>query len=291
NGRSGAAVAACDRALEKQTSFTIVVHARPNNPPILSQPADMTVLLGEVVEQKVIATDPDGDRVDIWKISGPEYVTLLPGAVTQAAPGAGDLGSATVTIRATGEWEGLADRKCFAVTAVAGDFPPPCAPSTFIPRTNSFGSDASFGSTTEVQRADLNGDGVLDLVADMPQAGRVVVALGAGDGTFGPSTDLIAGSWPVSGAIADFNGDGILDIAIVNSDEVGLYRGGISIFLGDGTGGFGPKQLFSIGQGGTPQSIVAADVDRDGKIDLVTANEQLGRFSVLHGVGDGTFVW
>src|SRR5439155_20281760 len=38
-------------------------------------------------------------------------------------------------------------------------------------------------------------------------------------------------------------------------------------------------------------SIVAADVNRDGKIDLVTANELFGRFSVLLGGGDGTFVW
>src|SRR5947208_8603353 len=144
----------------------------------------MTVLLGEVVEQKVTATDPDGDYVTITEVSGPEYVAVVTDiprnvpwkgtAVIRATPGAGDLGSGTVTIRTTDDWEGLADTKSFTVTAVAGDFPPPCAPSPFIPRTNSFGSDASFGSTTEVQSADLNGDGVLDLVAEMPQAGRVV---------------------------------------------------------------------------------------------------------------------
>src|SRR5439155_10382439 len=135
--------------------------------------------------------------------------------------------------------------------------------------------------TMEVQPADLNGDGVLDLVAEFAEPGQVIAALGAGDGTFGESTDLIAERWPASGAIADFNRDGILDVAISN-----YMSNNVSVFLGDGTGGFGPKQNFRVGAS-APNSIAAVDVNRDGKIDLVTAN---GQYGVLYGVGDVSFV-
>ena len=284
-----AAVAASDGVLQAQSWFTIVVHPIPNSAPILSQPADMTVLLGEVVEQKVTATDPDGDRVSITKVSGPEYVTVShfpyrATAIIQASPGAGDLGSATATIRATDDWEGLADTKSFTVNVLAGDFPPPCGASAFIPLTTTFtfrDLTPPFQSTMEVQTADLNGDGVLDLVAEFAEPGQVIAALGAGDGTFGESTDLIAERWPASGAIADFNRDGILDVAISN-----YMSNNVSVFLGDGTGGFGPKQNFRVGAS-APNSIAAVDVNRDGKIDLVTAN---GQYGVLYGVGDGSFV-
>ena len=280
-GSYNAAVAASDGALEAQSFFSIIVNP-PNSPPILSQPADMTVTLGEIAEQTVTATDPNGDPISISKQSGPAYVTVSgfgfgeATGIIQATPGVGDAGVATVTIRAT-DFQ-LADTKSFTINALAGNFPPPCGAGAFLPLTTSFG----FG-TIEVQTADLNGDAALDLVVEMPGDNRLLVALGVGDGTFGGSTELPAENNPASGVLADFNGDGNLDIATSNFNS-----NNVSVYLGDGTGGFGPKHNFTVGF--SPRSIVAADVNRDGKIDLMTANQGSSNVSLLRGVGNGTFL-
>ena len=67
---------------------------------------------------------------------------------------------------------------------------------------------------TLVFYADLNGDGHQDLVFAMD--GSLGVSLGNGDGTFGAMTNLPSGSFPglyLGLTVADFNGDGKLDIA------------------------------------------------------------------------------
>ncbi|TMQ52537.1 MAG: PKD domain-containing protein [Candidatus Eisenbacteria bacterium] len=280
-GSYNAAVAVSDGALGAQSFFGIIVNP-VNSPPVLSQPADMTVTLGEVAEQMITATDPNGDFISFSKVSGPAYVDVFGygyGQATgtiRATPGTGDAGVATVRIQAA-DYQ-LADTKSFTITAVGGNFPPPCGAEAFTPLTTSFG----FG-TIEVQTADLNGDAVLDLVVELPGSGRLIVALGVGDGTFGEPTDLQAENNPVSGVVADFNGDGKLDIATPNYNS-----NNVAVYLGDGAGGFGPKHNFTVGF--SPRSIVAADVNRDGKMDLMTANQSSASVSLLRGVGNGTFL-
>ena len=63
---------------------------------------------------------------------------------------------------------------------------------------------------------------------------------------------------------ADFNGDNILDLAVVNNG------GTVSILLGNGDGSFGPHQDFTVGS--APIGGVAADFNQDGKIDLAVPN-------------------
>ena len=280
-GSYNAAVAVSDGALSAQSFFGIIVNP-VNVAPVMSQPADMTVTLGDLAEQMVTATDANGDGISFSKLSGPAYVTVFGygyGQATgtiQAAPGAFDAGVATVTIQAS-DYQ-LSDTKSFTITAVAGNFPPPCGADAFTALTTSFGY-----STIEVETADLNGDGMLDVVVEMAEGGRLIVVLGAGDGTFGPPTDLEPGSGPASGAIADFNGDGSPDIAVAN-----FGANNVSVYIGDGSGGFGPKHDFTVGF--SPRAIVAADVNRDGKMDLMTANRGSSSVSLLRGVGNGSFL-
>ncbi len=280
-GTYGASVSVSDGALSAQQSFTLYVNPA-NRAPVLTQPANMTVTLGEVAEQTVTATDPDGDYISIYKASGPAYVTVssfggsgFASATIRVAPGAGDAGTAMASITASDFY--LTDTKSFTIVAQPGSFPPLCGASSFSALTTSFG----YG-TLEVQTADLNGDGVLDLVVELPNEGRVAVALGNGDGTFGQTTDLDPESSPVSGTIADLNRDGIPDLAIAN-----IGSNNVSIFLGDGTGAFGPKRNFNVGSG--PRAVAAVDVNRDSKMDLLVANEGSGSVSLLRGIGDGTF--
>lgn len=146
---------------------------------------------------------------------------------------------------------------------------------------------AAGAETSNLAAGDLNGDGILDIVATNPATGSVSVFLGLPDGTLGPAVNLpVHGgiSAPFSAAIGDFDGDGKNDVAI--ADMIGRT---IVVRLGNGDGTLGTEVAFP--EGGTPAYIcIAADVDLDGKLDLVCANRGSDDVSVLRGRGDGTFL-
>src|SRR3989440_1981861 len=87
--------------------------------------------------------------------------------------------------------------------------------------------------------------------------------------------------WSV--AVADFNRDGIQDLAVAT------YLGPtVSILLGNGNGTFQPKPSLSPNSG-RPASVVAGDFNGDGVMDLAVANYRSTTVSVFVGNGDGTF--
>ena len=137
-----------------------------------------------------------------------------------------------------------------------------------------------------VAAGDFNGDGELDLaVVNLGcacPAGSVSILLGNGDGTFGEHTDFGTGNGPSALAVGDFNGDGKLDLAVVNSDD-----DNVSILLGVGDGSFLPRIIVATGR--TPASAVAYDFNADGNLDLAVTNSADGNVSILLGHGDGTF--
>jgi hypothetical protein len=137
---------------------------------------------------------------------------------------------------------------------------------------------------------DFNGDGIPDLAIvnnNYPSASSLTTLLGNGDGTFSSQTSALAGNYPSSIAVGDFNRDGILDVALTN-----LYDSTVTILLGTGTGTFtqAPQSPVALVAGdlNQPGTVLVADFNGDGKADLAIASDN-NIVSVLQGNGDGTF--
>ena len=142
-------------------------------------------------------------------------------------------------------------------------------------------------SPFSVAVADFNGDGKPDLAVANNGDGTTSVLVGNGDGTFQTAVNYTVGASPISVAAGDFNGDGKLDLVVADYGVAGDTTDNISVLLGNGDGTFQTAVSYTVGA--NPYSVAAADLNRDGKLDLAVANCGNGSVSVLLGNGDGTF--
>ena len=146
---------------------------------------------------------------------------------------------------------------------------------------------------------DLNGDGVPDVViANSPSSkGTVSVLLGKGDGTLGAAQTYPAGSFTSAVVLADFDGDGKLDAAVVNTGDTSSTTdtGNVSVYIGNGDGSLKPPVHYSAGSL-RPFSLVTGDFNGDGRPDLAVSTSQTNpqspmssNVAILLNNGDGTF--
>ena len=83
-------------------------------------------------------------------------------------------------------------------------------------------------------------------------------------------------------AVGDFDQDGHGDVAQTN-----VIAGSVSVFFGDGRGGFAAPRLHAVGV--HPHHVVAGDLDLDGDLDLAVANSGSDNVTILSGDGQGGF--
>ncbi len=140
----------------------------------------------------------------------------------------------------------------------------------------------------DIAVADMNGDGNPDLVIANHQSPYLTILLGDGMGKFVPAPgspfDVHSNPHPHGVAVADFDGDGIPDVA---TDSWGANQ--IELLQGNGKGGLRlPGHFFPVGH--RPyERLRSADFNHDGRPDIVTTNLDDGTVSILLGDGKGGF--
>jgi autotransporter-associated beta strand protein len=138
---------------------------------------------------------------------------------------------------------------------------------------------------------DFNGDGKADVVTWQSNGNHVFsVLLGKGDGTFtlAAGSPVALGSNPIDAVVGDFNGDGKLDLALLEITTTDHLQ--VETWLGDGKGGFtlATASPTDLGAYSSFEFVMAAgDFNKDGKLDLAVANGANVPLSVQILTGDG----
>jgi FG-GAP-like repeat len=140
-------------------------------------------------------------------------------------------------------------------------------------------------NATGIVAGDFNRDGKQDVAVvntpncKSPCKGTVTVFPGTGLNYFNPGKTYPIGMHGAAIATGDLNHDGILDLVVVNS--IAGDAADTSVLLGNADGTFQPARNYTLGS--LSNDVVLIDINKDGKLDLVTAG------GVALGKGDGTF--
>jgi hypothetical protein len=261
-------------------------HAGTGSPLAASAPkSELLVVVADVNADRrtdvVVATGASSDATERGKIT--VYVGDGTGALRRAPPTimpvSGILDIAASDITSDGKTDLVMatyrDRRN-SLTVLRGDgaggFVPVAASPVRVRGTHGWPS---------ITVADLNGDGRQDVSGGDSEGKLISILLGDGAGGFREASTAIIRAGPRAIVAADLNRDGRLDLA--TSSAYGLN---LTILLGDGAGRFrkAPGSPFAVPSGA--ESLVAADVNRDGRPDIAATGDAL---TVLLGIGAGRF--
>lgn len=281
-------------------SYTIVIHADDMNgtvvngsvsitvadvtdPVAIARPDDMTVIEGDALDAPLLGFSAAGGALTFEKVSGPAYVTVAttdPGTGTahgtlHVAPGAADGGDATVTLAVTDGTN--RDETSFVIHVIDASTLPGQAP--FQPPFIHLGVGLI---PHTVIAADMNEDGVPDLVTANVGSNTLTIYPGLGALAFGTRINLAAAVRPHTVVAKDLNHDGHLDLTVshIGSNSFG-------VFLGHGDGTFEARHDYQLT--GSPVYLGVYDFNEDGKLDVVATDQTHGGVGIALGAGDGTF--
>ncbi len=140
-------------------------------------------------------------------------------------------------------------------------------------------------TTGSVEMADVDGDGMLDMLIRLWPDPVISVLRNAGDGTFGEPVDYavtgeLHGVYP-----ADLNGDGAIDVAVPSGGdgEPGL----VHVLLNDGSGAFQPATSYATGD--FPLDVARLDLDGDDDVDMLVTNCGSSNIGAFMNDGSGRF--
>ena len=176
----------------------------------------------------------------------------------------------------------FADQSLNQVTVVYGT----TSQNSTTPRSSAT-NRAVCSPPAHVKLADMNGDGIPDLIVANSGANNVLVYPGLGNGQFGPPiggiTGFAVGTDPTGLTVANLNGQPDLLVADTGSNQV-------SVLLGQGSGSSwtmipGPRIKTDAG----PVALAVGDVLGGGQTDLAVANSQADNVQVFPSVGGGFF--
>ncbi|MFQ3649732.1 MAG: FG-GAP-like repeat-containing protein, partial [Gemmataceae bacterium] len=255
-----------------QANTTAVAYADLNNDGILDIVAISTNAANAASRVSVMLGNADGsfqDAVDYAPATGTTFSRLSNVIVADVTgDGRPDI---VVTGRATAGNDGVAILRNNITTL------------TLLPSSFLLGSVIRTGDApTDVVAADFNGDGIVDLavshnlpggVANSTRRG-VTYLQGTGAGNFAPGVQVAAAQgFAAVGLVAfDYNGDGKLDLAVVDNSTPGQ----VLLLRGLGNGQFRSAGLFETGLS-TPTDLVAGDVNNDGLPDLIVSSGSTGQ--------------
>jgi hypothetical protein len=145
----------------------------------------------------------------------------------------------------------------------------------------------SFGPLTGITEGQFTTSGNLDLAVTDAASNSVHLLFGDGAGNFAVGPTLPASGVDPTGIISgDFNHDGYTDLAVVNAGngKVGLYRG-------QANGNFQSPTISTVGPstGTGASAIIAADIEGNGRLDLISSNTLQNTVAVLLNNGNGGF--
>jgi|GEM_PF-1135958 len=162
--------------------------------------------------------------------------------------------------------------------------------------TNSFEAPFTLSTSYDTRFAtatDLDGDGRVDIVALNYGAKTISIYKNVGTtgalntNSFAPAVSLAAPGGPYEAVIADLDGDGKPDLAVANSDS-----GTVAVYQNLATPGVIASNSFApyfeiSGGGGNTSTIIAVDLDGDGKLDLVTGSGTGDSVNVFRNLSGG----